>query len=91
MVLSPSSDPGLPASYLDVPIALQKGKCSCTYPISMFVSGASLSSSAYSFGTSLDSVIVPTTISEVLSHKGWHMAMLDEMYALEHNHTWDLV
>ena len=40
---------------------------------------------------SLDSIIVPTTIFEVLSHEGRRMAMSDKMHALEHNQTWDLV
>lgn len=96
-----SADPpvaisSLPASALfdcnlDLPIALRKGKCNCTHPISSFVSYNHLSQSAHSFVTSLDSMTIPKTLDEALSHNGWRIAMEEEMSALEANGTWDLV
>jgi len=73
-------------------IALRKGKRTCTlHPLSNFVSYSHLSSSFKSFISSLDSYSVPKTVSEALSMPGWVQAMKDEMAALEHNETWDLV
>ncbi|RVW95925.1 putative mitochondrial protein [Vitis vinifera] len=40
---------------------------------------------------SLDSISAPKTIIEALNHPGWKNAMLEEIRALEHNHTWKLV
>lgn len=44
-----------------------------------------------SFIASLDSVSIPKSVSEALSHSGWRAAMEEEMIALDHNGTWDLV
>ena len=57
-------------SDLDLPIALRKGKRTCTYPISSFVCYDHLSSSTRCFVTSLDSIFVPKTIVKALSHPG---------------------
>ena len=38
-----------------------------------------------SFIASLDSISLPNTIYEALSHFGWHCAMVDEMQALDDN------
>ncbi|CAM8937083.1 unnamed protein product [Rhodiola kirilowii] len=75
----------------DLPIALRKGKRSCTYPISAFVSYNHLSPSSKSFIASLDSTVVPKTLTEALSHPDWRNAMIEEMNALDANCTWDLV
>lgn len=75
----------------DLPIALRNGKRQCTYPISSFVSYNHLSSSTCSFIASLQSISVPKTVPEVLSHPGWRAAMVEEMTALDDNCTWDLV
>ncbi|VFQ60815.1 unnamed protein product, partial [Cuscuta campestris] len=75
----------------DLPIALRKGKRSCTYPVSNCVSYAHLSSTACALTSSLDSVPLPKTVREALSHPGWRTAMIEEMKALEQNHTWSLV
>ena len=40
---------------------------------------------------SLDSISLPNTVSEALSHPGWRSAMMDEMQALDDNGTWDLM
>ncbi|KAJ9180876.1 hypothetical protein P3X46_009068, partial [Hevea brasiliensis] len=78
-------------SDLDLPIALRKGKRSCTYPISSFVSYNQLSSCSRCFVTSLDSVPIPNTVGEALSHPGWCDAMKEEMEALDANGTWELL
>ncbi|EOY08968.1 Uncharacterized protein TCM_024268 [Theobroma cacao] len=76
---------------LHLPIALRKGKCQCTYPISSFVSYDHLSFSSGSFVASLDSISIPKTVHEALSHPGWRAAMVEEMVALDGNCTWDSV
>lgn len=83
-----SSDPILSD---DLPIALRKGKRQCTYPISSFASYDCVSPSSRSFIASLDSVSIPKTVHEAISHPGWHHAMIEEMNALEDNGTWTLV
>ena len=87
---TPPSDPTPdPAS---LPIALRKGKCSCTsHPISQFVSYGHLSPSLYAFTTSLNSTIVPKSVQEAMSISGWKSAMEAEMSALSENATWSLV
>ncbi|KAK2998527.1 hypothetical protein RJ639_023483 [Escallonia herrerae] len=89
---SSSSDP--PPTDLDLPIGLRKGKRHCTLPkylIANFISYDHLSSSSSSFIVYLNSVSIPKTVKEALSHPGWHNAMLEEIQALDDNHTWDLV
>ena len=78
---------------LDLPIALRKGIRSTRnpYPIYNFVSYHRLSSSYHSFVSSLSSVSLPKNLCEALDHPGWRQAMIDEMQALEHNGTWELV
>lgn len=34
---------------------------------------------------------MPKTVKEALNHPGWYNAMLEEIHALDENHTWDLV
>ena len=40
---------------------------------------------------SLDSILLPNTFQEALSHPGWRSAMLEEMDALNENGTWNLI
>ena len=54
----------------DLRIALRKGKRQCAHPISSFVSYNHLSSSSSSFIASFDSIFLPNTVCEVLSHPG---------------------
>ena len=75
----------------DLPIAFCKGKRQCAHPIYFFVSYSHLLSSSYSFIASFDSISLPNTVHETLSHSGWHSAMVDEMQDLDDNVTWDLV
>jgi hypothetical protein len=91
---SPSADspPPQSTSDLDLPIAIRKGKRTCTeHPISNCVSFDHLSPSFKAFSLSLSSLVVPKSYREALSHPGWRKAMEEEMHALELNHTWDLI
>ncbi|GKD57836.1 retrovirus-related pol polyprotein from transposon TNT 1-94 [Tanacetum coccineum] len=66
------SDLPLPslAPELDLPIAVRKGKCTCRYLVSAFVSYDGLSSSSRAFVKNLDSILVPKTVGEALAHFG---------------------
>ena len=75
----------------NLPIALRKGKCQCTHPISSFVSYNHLLSSSCSFVASLNSISFTNTVREALSQPGWCSAMVEEMQALDDNDLWDLV
>ena len=88
---NPATD--LPEENLAWPIALRKGIRSTRnpHPIYNFLSYHRLSPSFYSFVSSLSSVSIPKNLCEALDHPGWRQAMIDEMQALEHNGTWELV
>ena len=43
------------------------------------------------FIASLDSISLPNTFQEAMSHPGWRSAMIEEMDALNGNGTWNLV
>ncbi|KAG2406196.1 Retrovirus-related Pol polyprotein from transposon RE1 Retro element 1 [Vigna angularis] len=91
--MDPSSSSPSTDSDDNWPIALRKGIRSTRnpYPIYNFVSYHNLSPTYFSFVSSLSSTKVPNNIHEALVHSGWRQAMVDEMKALEHNGTWDLV
>lgn len=77
---------------LDLPIALRKGIRSCTqHPMSNYLSYHCLSSTHRGFLSSLDAIVIPTSVEEALKNPKWKEAMLEEMRALNKNHTWDLV
>ena len=61
------------------------------YPLSHFVSYHNLSPKMSVFVSSLASVSVPNSVQEALAHPGWVCAMEEEMAALHHNKTWELV
>ncbi|OIT32586.1 hypothetical protein A4A49_59450, partial [Nicotiana attenuata] len=89
--ISSSSDPppdDLPEN-LDLPIALHKGirTCKSTYAIANNVSYDCLSATSSSLIASLDSIFVPKIVNEALSHPGWRDVMLEEIHALDENHT----
>ena len=87
---SPPSDP--PPNPASLPIALRKGKHSCTsHPISQFVSYVHLSSSLHAFNTSLNSTIIPKSIQKAMSISSWKFVMEAKMSALSENATWFLV
>ena len=75
----------------DLPIALRKGRRQCVHPISSFCTYNQLSSQSCSFIASLDSISLPNTFQEALSHPGWRSAMIEEMDALNENRIWNLV
>ena len=50
-----------------------------------------LSSCSRSFVVTLDSISLPNTVHEALSHLGWRSAMIEEMNVLDDNGSWDLV
>ena len=91
--LAPAPSSSDPSSDLDLPISLRKGKrhCKSIYSIANFVSYDHLSSSSSVLVASIDSISVPKTVTEALNHPGWKNAMLEEICALEDNHTWKLV
>ena len=71
----------------DLPIALRKGKRTCTqHPLCKFVSYSHLSSSFHSFTSSLDSCSAPKNMSEALSIPCWTQTIT----TIEHNKTWEL-
>ena len=59
-----------PISGDDLPIVLHRGKRQCVHPIFSFCSHNHLSSHSYSFIASLDSISLPNTVREALSHPG---------------------
>ena len=75
----------------DLPIALRKGRCQCVHPISSFCTYNQLFFQSCSFIASLESILLPNTFQEALSHPGWHNAITEEMDALDGNGTWNLV
>ena len=89
------SGPPLAASTLypvpddDLLIALRKGRCQCVHPISSFCTYNQLSSQSCSFIASLDSISLPNTFQEALSHLGWRSVMIEEMDALNENGIWN--
>ena len=75
----------------DLPIALRKGRRQCVHPISSFCTYNQLSSQSCSFIASLNSISLPNTFQEALSHPGWRSTIIEEMDALNGNGTWNLV
>lgn len=77
----------------DFPIALRQGTRSSRnpHPIYNFLSYHRLSAPYFSFVSSLSYVSLPKNIREALDHPGRRQAMIDEMQALEHSGTWELV
>ncbi|KAK4395750.1 Retrovirus-related Pol polyprotein from transposon RE1 [Sesamum angolense] len=92
--LPPTAAPGNPSATLadDLPIALRKGKRSCTaHPLANSLFLQNLSPNYRAFSVSLSSVSIPNTYCEALRHPAWKMAMDDEMFALVSRGTWELV
>ena len=72
---------------LDLPIAVRKCTKECTnrplYPLSHYVSLKHLSPAHKNFIVSLNTTIIPNTISEALTKREWKDAIREEMSALE--------
>lgn len=79
----------------DLPIAVRKGIRECTnrplYPLTHFLSFKKFSPAHRAFLVSLNTISIPTTVSEALTDEKWKQAMNVEMEALEKNKTWELV
>ena len=70
----------VPSSDFNVPIALRKGKRSCTdYPISHFISYDRLTLSFRQFALSLSSVSLPRSYEEAILISAWKQAMDEEI------------
>ncbi|PON36693.1 hypothetical protein PanWU01x14_326280, partial [Parasponia andersonii] len=77
---------------LDISIALRKGVRSCTqYLISHYISYDHLSPPARAFVTNLSDVEIPHDIKEALQIPKWKQAVMEELWALEKNRTWEIV
>ena len=75
-----------------MPIALQKGKRSCTqHSIASVVSFDRLGSSFCRFTLFLSSVSIPKDYQEAIQNHNWKKAMDEEMLTLLTRGTWDLV
>ena len=88
---TPAASTSDPVPVDDLPIALRKDRRQCVHLISSFCTYNHLSSQSCSFIASLDSISLPNTFQEALSHPGWRSAMIEEMDALNGNGTWNLV
>ena len=79
----------------DLPIAIRKGIRECPnrplYPLTHFLSFKKILPSHRAFLVSLNTISIPTTVSEALTNEKWKQAMNVEMEALEKNKTWELV
>nr|GEW37343.1 retrovirus-related Pol polyprotein from transposon TNT 1-94 [Tanacetum cinerariifolium] len=62
------SPPPSPTPELDLPIALWKGKRTCIYPVSAFVSYDGFSTSSRAFVANLDSILVSKTVVGKLNY-----------------------
>ena len=78
---------------LDFPIAVHKGIRSTRNPSLHYVnlSYHCLSPSHYTCLSSLSFISIPKSLGDAFQHPGWRQAMVDEMAALHHSGTWDLV
>jgi len=87
----PTIESPLPPS--DLPIALRKGICSTCNPSPHYIvlNYHRLSSPFYTYLLSISSVTIPKFVRGVLTHPGWHEAMLDELSVLYNSETWELV
>ncbi|XP_028779846.1 uncharacterized protein LOC114736223 [Neltuma alba] len=69
----------------------QIGKGNCRYPIEKYMSYENISSSYLCFLCSIDSISEPQSYKEAVKDINWVKAMKEEIEALEHNKTWELV
>lgn len=88
---SPSEVPASPLAPADpdnLPIALRRGKRSCTqHPIAKFVCYDHISPCFHSFACTLSSISIPSSYKQAMSISGWKHAMDEEMSALHKNQT----
>uniref|UniRef100_A0A2N9EWV2 Integrase catalytic domain-containing protein n=1 Tax=Fagus sylvatica TaxID=28930 RepID=A0A2N9EWV2_FAGSY len=68
----------------DLPIALRKGKRTCTqHPIAHFLSYNHVSPCLHSFACTMSSISIPSSYKQDSSSSGWKHAMDEEMSALQ--------
>ena len=91
--MPPSSPALVPLPPDDLPIAIRNGtRSTCNpHPVYNFLSYHRLFLPYFAFVFTLSSVSIPTSTSEALSHPGWKLAMVEKIYALSSNGTWELV
>ena len=77
---------------LDIPIAIRKGKHSCTsHPMSKYLSYGKLSKKYNAFIFKISNLHVLRNIQEALNDPDWKSAVMEEMNALRKNGTWEVV
>ena len=80
------------ADELNIPIALRKGRRTCTkHPITNFLGYSKLSPCFKTFTLSLDNVEIPRNIYQALQDENWKNAIKEEITALEKNGAWEIV
>jgi len=91
-VEGPPPQPSVSSSDFDVPIALRKGKQSCTdHPISYFISYDNLTPSFHQFVMSLSSVSLPRPYEEVILIPAWKQSIDEEIDGPISRGTWELI
>jgi len=91
-VKGPPPQPSIPPCDLDIPIALHKGKQSCTdHLISHFVSYDHLNLSFCQFVMSLSFISIPKSYEKVILVPDWKQVMDEKMEALISRRTWELI
>jgi len=85
--------PSVPTTEFDFPIALHKGMCSIGNHSSHYDAWSyhRISPHFYTCLSSISSLSIPKYVGDALAHPGWHQDMLDELSAIKHSGTWDLV
>ena len=88
----PNSMPNDNSNDLDIPIAIRKGKCSCTsHPMLKYLSYGKLSKKYNAFISKISNLHVPRNIQEALNDLDWKSAVMEETNALRKNGTWEVV
>ncbi|XP_019055115.1 PREDICTED: uncharacterized protein LOC109115470 [Nelumbo nucifera] len=89
--LEPPDNPIIDSN-LDLPIAIRKGKRTCSkYPITNYVSYDALSPSYCAYISAISSVSSPRSVTEAMHCPHSKEAMNQEMEALMKNQTWEVV
>ena len=80
------------SSDLDIPIAIKKGKRSCTsHPVSKYLYYSKLSKIYNAFISKISNLHVPKNIQEALNDYDWKSTVMEKMNALRKNGTWEVV
>ena len=80
---------------VDWPIAIRKGQRKCVKPLPYnivnYLNFDKISNDYKCFLTSIQNIDIPNNVSQALQDPNWKKAMDEEMRALDHNQTWELV